>query len=250
MAPLLANTVEPRFHVERQWFFREQAGKYYSWKPFAISIILIELPFMLFITTVFFCILYWTVGFTTDSVSTFYTYLMMVIFTIFAITLGQWIAAWTPSTQVAALLNPFIISALNLFCGVVMPYASMPKFWRSWLYWLDPYHYIVEGLVTTQLHGLEVRCDPTEFSIFQPPAGQTCFQYAEAFLVRAPGYLNNHNATADCQYCQYSYGQNFYANLNMDIAHRWRNIGIACIFLVSNFALVILGVRFFKGNKR
>jgi ABC-type multidrug transport system permease subunit len=98
----------------------------------------IELPFIMFTATVFFCILYWTVGFTTDSLSTFYTFLMLQIFIIFAITLGQIIAAWTPNVQIAALLNPFIISALNLFCGVVMPYVSMPKFWRSWLYWLDP----------------------------------------------------------------------------------------------------------------
>ncbi|KAG0380213.1 hypothetical protein BGX24_009550 [Mortierella sp. AD032] len=249
---ILANTVQPRFITERQWFFREKAGKYYDWKPFAFSIILIELPFLLFIATWFFCILYWTVGFTTDPISTLYTYIMLLIFVIFAITLGQMIAAWTPSVQIAALLNPFIISALNLFCGVVMPYASMPKFWRSWLYWLDPYHYIVEGLVTTQLHGLEVRCHPTEYSIFQPPSGQTCIGYARAFIERATttGYIANENATADCQYCQYSMGQDFYRNLNMDNAHRWRNIGISCIYLVSNCVIIILGIRYFKGNKR
>ncbi|KAG0249180.1 hypothetical protein BG011_009523 [Mortierella polycephala] len=237
MAPLFCNTVEPRFHIERQWYFREHAGKYYSWKPFAFTMILIELPFLLFTTTVFFCVLYWTVGFTTDPISTLYTYLMLVIFTIFAITLGQMIASWTPSTQVAALLNPFVISALNLFCGVVMPYAS--------------YHYIVEGLVVTQLHDLDVRCDTTEFNIFQPPAGQTCIQYAGEFMARsAVGYINNPGATQDCQYCQYLKGQDFYRNLNMDFGHRWRNIGIACIYLVSNISLILLGIRFFRGTRR
>jgi len=250
MAPLFCNTVEPRFHIERQWFFRELAGKYYSWKPFAISIILIELPFLIFSVTVFFCILYWTVGFTLNSLSTFYTYLMLVIFTIFAITLGQAIAAWTPSTQIAALLNPFIISALNLFCGVVMPYASMPGFYRWTLYWIDPYHYIVEGLVTTQLYNLEVRCATAEFNIFQPPAGQSCQTFAAAFLARASGYINNPNAMSDCQYCQYSKGQDFYKNLNMDFEHRWRNVGISLIYLCSNVTLILLGVKYFKGAKR
>ncbi|KAI1297534.1 hypothetical protein EDD11_007114 [Mortierella claussenii] len=250
MAPLLCNTVEPRFQIERQWYFREKAGKYYNWIPFAISIIVIELPFILCTATVFFCILYWTVGFTTDSVSTLYTYLMVVIFTVFAITLGQWIAAWTPSTQIAALLNPFIISALNLFCGVVMPFASMPKFWRSWLYWLDPYRYIVEGMVTTQLYNVPVICAGSEYSIIQPPSGQTCGAYMAAFLQQAPGYINNPGDSANCQYCQYSQGQDFYRNLNMDESHRWRNLGISCIYIVTNMILVILGVRFFKGAKR
>lgn len=51
MAPLLCNTVQPRLHTERQWFFREQAGKYYGWKPFAFSIIAVELPFIIFAVT-------------------------------------------------------------------------------------------------------------------------------------------------------------------------------------------------------
>src|SRR5580704_2406537 len=67
---------------------------------------------------VFFLCFYWTVGFVDDSVLSFYTWLVIVIFCMFAITLGQAIASVTPSTQVAALLNPFIFSTLNLFCGV------------------------------------------------------------------------------------------------------------------------------------
>ncbi|KFH67291.1 hypothetical protein MVEG_06026 [Podila verticillata NRRL 6337] len=250
MAPLLCNTVQPRFQTERQWFFREQAGKYYGWKPFALSIIAVELPFIIFAVTVFFLILYWTVGFTTDSIGTLYSYMMLIIFTVFAITLGQGIAAWTPSTQIAALLNPFIISTLNLFCGVVVPYASLPKFWRSWMYWLDPYHYLVEGLVTTQLYNVKVICAPLEFNIIQPPAGQTCMQFMGPFLSRASGYINNPNDVSDCQYCQYSTGQEFYRNLNMNIAHRWRNLGIMFIYLVSNVMIIVLGVRYFKGAKR
>lgn len=67
---------------------------------------------------VFFLCFYWTVGFVSDSILSFYTWLVIMIFCMFAITLGQAIASVTPSTQVAALLNPFIFSTLNLFCGV------------------------------------------------------------------------------------------------------------------------------------
>jgi hypothetical protein len=138
MAALLVNMVEPRFHMERQWFYREFAGKYYGWKPFAASIIAIEIPYVIFVGTVFFVVFYWTVGFVSDSVLTFYTWLMLIVFCMFAVSLGQLIAALTPSTTVAALLNPFIFSALNLFCGVMIPKLAMPKFWSSWMYWLDP----------------------------------------------------------------------------------------------------------------
>ncbi|KAI8351922.1 ABC-2 type transporter-domain-containing protein [Mortierella sp. GBAus27b] len=250
MAPLLANTVEPRFQIERQWYYREKSGKYYNWLPFAVSIIIIEIPYIIFSSTVFFLILYWTVGFTTNSASTFYTWFMTVLFTIFSITMGQWIAAWTPSPQIAALLNPFIVSILNLFCGVVMPYTSMPGFWRSWLYWLDPYHYLVEGLVTTQLHDINVRCKGSEYSILQPPTGLSCGAYMAEFLTRAKGYLNNPNDTMNCQYCQYSKGEDFYSGLNMEFDHRWRNMGIFIAYIVFNIAVVILGVRYFVAAKR
>ncbi|KAG0325998.1 hypothetical protein BGZ99_010292 [Dissophora globulifera] len=250
LAPLLCNTVEPRFMMERQWFYREQSGKYYNWFPFAVSIILVEMPYIIVFTTVFFCALYWTVGLVTNGLSTFYTYLMTIIFTLFAITLGQMIAAWTPSPRVAAVFNPFVISVLNLFCGIVMPYTSMPGFWKAWLYWLDPYHYIVEGMIATQLFNLPVICNTNEFNIFQPPAGQTCGAYIANFLETAPGYVNNPDASADCQYCQYSVGQEFYAKLNMSFGHRWRNLGFACMYLVANIVIIMLGVRFYKAAKR
>ncbi|KAF9968015.1 hypothetical protein BGZ73_000272 [Actinomortierella ambigua] len=250
MAALLVNMVEPRFHVERQWFYREMAGKYYGWKPFAIAITLIELPYAMFSSTVFFLAFYWTVGFSTDSVLTFYTWLMLICFTMFAIFLGQAIAAWTPSTQVAALLNPFIFSALNLFCGVMMPYSEMPKFWRSWIYWLDPYHYVVEGLVAAHLHDVPVRCKSDEFSIFPAPPGQTCGEYAAEFMKRATGYINNPNATSNCEYCQYRVGDEFFVPLNMSYDHIWRNFGILWVYIAANLVFLLLGIRYFRANRR
>ncbi|KAG0022990.1 hypothetical protein BGZ80_010678 [Entomortierella chlamydospora] len=247
MAPLICNTVEPRFQTERLWFFREQSGKYYSWLPFAITIIIVEIPFIIFTGTIFFLILYWCVGFSGSSEATIYTYLMVVLFTIFAVTLGQMIASWTPNVQIAALLNPFIISILNLFCGVVMPYFQMPGFWRSWMYWLDPYHYIVEGIVVTQLNNVAVICSSTELSIFHAPPGQTCNEYAGAFIATDTGYLNNPDATGNCEYCPYTLGQQYFEPLNMFYVHRWRNLGIFSAYILFNIFITILGVRFFKG---
>jgi len=118
------------------------------------------------------------------------------------------------------------------------------------MYWLDPYHYVIEGLVTVQLHDIEVRCASDEFSIFNVPVGQTCQQYASEFLKTATGYINNPYATEACQYCQYSKGQDFYEGLNMDFEHRWRNVGIMCLYLCTNVVLVTLGVKYYRNNRR
>ncbi|KAF9088861.1 hypothetical protein BGX23_007058 [Mortierella sp. AD031] len=250
MAALLVNMCQPRFITERQWFYRELAGKYYGWKPFAISIMVIEVPYILLSATIFFAVFYWTVGFVSDSTLTFFTWLMVMIFCLFAITLGQLIAALTPSTQVAALLNPFIFSTLNLFCGVMISKELMPKFWSSWMYWLDPYHYVVEAITTVQLHNVSVICKDDEFSLFYPPAGQTCGQYAAAFMEKATGYIHLPNATDICQYCQYKVGQDFYTPLGMDFDNRWRNLGILCIYLCFNIAMVLVAIRYVRWDRR
>ncbi|KAF9984142.1 hypothetical protein BGZ65_000928 [Modicella reniformis] len=250
MAALFVNMVQPRFHMERQWFYREFAGKYYGWKPFAASIMLVEIPYVILAGTIFFLVFYWTVGFVSDSVLTFYTWLMLVIFCLFAVSLGQLIAALTPSTTVAALLNPFIFSILNLFCGVMMPKLSMPKFWSSWMYWLDPYRYIIEGLVSVQLHNVPVRCGSDEYSVFNVPVGQTCEQYAAEFLKSATGYLNNPTDTSNCQYCEYLYGQDFYHGLSMDFGNRWRDLGIMCIYLVFNLIMIPIVIRYVRWDRR
>jgi len=62
----------------------------------------------------------------------------VLITELFSVTLAQAISAWTPSTFIAVLLNPFIIVIFALFCGVAVPKPQIPGFWRSWLYELVP----------------------------------------------------------------------------------------------------------------
>src|SRR6185369_11867206 len=82
--------------------------------------------------------------------------LLIIIFMMgFGVSLGQLVAALSPSVQVrishvvllfflkifqvAVLFNPFLALVLATFCGVTIPYPTMIHFWKSWLYYLDPY---------------------------------------------------------------------------------------------------------------
>jgi ABC-type multidrug transport system permease subunit len=57
----------------------------------------------------------------------------MVFFVeVYAVTLGQAVAALSPSIVVAALFNPFLLVMFSVFCGVVAPKPQLPYFWRSW----------------------------------------------------------------------------------------------------------------------
>jgi hypothetical protein len=112
------------------------------------------------------------------------------------------------------------------FVPVLQPPSLMPSFWGSWMPHLvrhcqePPGHvqslifllqatftYIVDSLLSTAIgNGKPIVCTETEFAIVAPPAGQTCAQYLGDFVSAAGGYVNNGDATADCQFCQYRTG--------------------------------------------
>jgi hypothetical protein len=45
-----------------------------------------------------------------------------------------------------------ITTCWSLFCGFMIKAEDFPDFW-IFMYWLNPLHYVIEGLVTTQFHG-------------------------------------------------------------------------------------------------
>ncbi len=51
--------------------------------------------------------------------------------------------------------------------------------------------------------GLVVTCKSDEFNVFNPPAGQTCANWASDFVTTFGGYLDNPQDTTGCRYCQY-----------------------------------------------
>ncbi|KAK9764073.1 ATP-binding cassette transporter snq2 [Basidiobolus ranarum] len=250
MGVIFMNMSQPRYIDERNVYFRETSSKMYGWKPFWFSIMSAELPYLAVTVTVFWLIFYWISGFNGDSERAIYSWLMYILFSFFCVSLGQMIASFSTSKPMAALLNPFFFSMLNLFCGVVVPYNQLPGFWKAWMYWVDPFHYWVEGLVVNELHGLSVSCASNEFVTFNPPSGQTCNEYASDFLSRSPGYLSNPNATQGCQYCSYSLGDSYYTPLKWSFDHRWRNFGIMLGFWIFNLLFTGFIISKFRGNRR
>lgn len=72
------------------------------------------------------------------------------------------------------------------------------------MYHLDPFRYLISGLVSDVLHDVPVVCQSSEFNMFTPPTGQTCGAYANAFATAVGGYINNPSAIAPamCEFCQ------------------------------------------------
>lgn len=84
--------------------------------------------------------------------------------------------------------------------------------------------------------GLVINCKPDEWAIFNPPAGQTCGDWAQEFVSVAGGYIDNLNDTIACRYCQFRVGDEFYTPLNIDFGNRWRDAFILFSFFGESFA--------------
>lgn len=157
--------------------------------------------------------------------------------------IGQFVAAYAPNALFASLINPLLIGTLVSFCGVLVPYAAITPFWRYWLYYLNPFNYLMGSLLVFTVHDAPVICKMSEFAIFDPPSGQTCVQYLADYMqgMGALSNLTNPDATTGCKVCQYRTGADYLQNVNLlDYTYGWRDAGICVIFVVSSYAMVYL----------
>lgn len=239
---LVMSQVEVMYHIKRAIFFREQSSKMYSPFTFAVSMMQAELPYSILCAVCFFLPLYYMPGFPTDSSRAGYQFLMILITELFAVTLGQLLAAVTPSAFISSQFDPFIIITFALFCGVTIPYPQMPEGWRVWLYQLDPFTRLIGGMATTALDGVPVICSDRELNRFNAPDGMSCGEYMRDFFEAGGlGYIKD-NATSVCEYCAYKVGNQFFEPLGFEFSNRWRDMGIFLAFVGSNVLIIILAV--------
>ncbi|CEG82450.1 hypothetical protein RMATCC62417_16519 [Rhizopus microsporus] len=67
MAMTLIILAQPKFITERQYFRREYASRYYSWFPWGISALLVEMPYIFIFAACFMFGFYWTAGMNASS---------------------------------------------------------------------------------------------------------------------------------------------------------------------------------------
>ncbi|KAF1807145.1 ABC-2 type transporter-domain-containing protein [Mucor lusitanicus] len=254
MAMTMIILAQPKFMTERLYFRREYASRYYSWLAFGISAVLVEIPYIIFFAAAFMFGFYWTAGMNNTPESCGYFYITFVVLVCWAVTLGFCIAAVAELPTMAAVINPLFISILILFCGLMQAPSAMPRFWSSWMYWLDPFHYYIEGLAVNELADLQVECSDEDLLKFPPPPGQTCGQYmANFFSNGATGYVANPDAVQpeQCGYCTYKSGPEFYeTGMQWSASHKWRNFGILIAFFIFNVFVFILVVYLRRKGRR
>jgi ATP-binding cassette subfamily G (WHITE) protein 2 (SNQ2) len=117
------------------------------------------------------------------------------------------------------------------------------------MYWLTPFHYLLEGMLAAVTHGVPVICAETEFATFSPPPGLSCESYAGPYVQKAGGYVQT-AASGMCQFCQYANGDEFASGFNVYYAHIWRDYGIFWAYVLFNFTVVFACSWLYLGGAR
>ncbi|KAF2017942.1 ABC-transporter [Aaosphaeria arxii CBS 175.79] len=244
VAPGVIGQLQPLFIDRRDIYeVREKKSKMYHWAPFVSGLIISELPYLIICAVLYFVCWYFTVGLPTEAKYAGSTFFVVVFYEFLYTGIGQMIAAYSPNAVFASLVNPLVITTLVSFSGVMAPYSQIQAFWKYWLYYLDPFNYLMSSLLVFTSWSTKVTCKESELAIFNPPSNQTCGQYLSVYQqgMGAGTSLLNPDAMADCRVCQFKDGGSYLKTLNLaEEYYGWRNAAIVVLFCFSSYAMVFL----------
>ncbi|OQR96986.1 ATP-binding Cassette (ABC) Superfamily [Achlya hypogyna] len=131
---------------ERAVFYRERMSNYYSPLPYAISMHVAELPYLLTVSISFVVIEYWMVGWYDDAATFFFFWFIYFLYISLCTFTGQWMSVLMPNIKVANVAVGAISCIFNLFGGFLLPYVRMDLGYK-WLTWIVPSSYTLNVLV-------------------------------------------------------------------------------------------------------
>ncbi|CEI41683.1 ABC transporter CDR4 [Fusarium venenatum] len=237
----LVQQIMPKFIMQRTIYeVREKHSNMYSWVVLILSNILVEIPYHIVLGVMTFATFNYTVFGIRSSqdqvlVLLFFTYFYMLIGT-FAVM----VTAPLPDATTAGRITTVLFSMMLLFAGVFQVPSALPGFW-IFMYRVSPMTYLVGGIAVSGLAGNQVRCSQSELAIFQPPAGQTCGSYMQAYLEQgASGTLLNPGATTDCSYCPLTFADQILARSDMHYSDRWMDWGVGFAYIAFNVGATFL----------
>ena len=245
----LVQQLMPNFVTQRALYeARERPSKTYSWKAFMLSNMIVDLPWSLLAGTILFFCWYYPIGLYNNAIPTnavaergALCFLLILAFLWFSSTFAHMVIAGIDTAETAGNVGNLMFSLSLIFCGVLVGPNAMPGIWHYTMYYISPFHYLVEGLLTDAVGGTSLVCATSEFLHFDPPNGATCAVYLKEYLDTAKtGYFLNPDATSDCQFCAISDTNTFLQQLSLDFNNAWRDFGIMFIYIIFNFFAALL----------
>ena len=243
----LVQQIMPHFVSQRALYeARERPSKTYSWKAFMLSNIVVELPWNTLMGVIIFFTFYYPIGLYHNAAYTGEVhargglfFLLILEFMLFTSSFTNMIIAPIETAETAGNIGNLMFSLTLIFCGVLVGPHALPGFW-IFMYYLSPFNYLVDAMLSTAIANAPVVCAPNEIKTFNPAEpNQTCAEYMNPFIRGFGGYLQNPSAKINCEYCQLSSTNTFLTAVNSNFSHRWRNFGIMWAFIGFNIVMAV-----------
>ncbi|KAI1075018.1 ABC-2 type transporter-domain-containing protein [Whalleya microplaca] len=236
----------PHFIIQRlQYEGREGASRMYSWYVFILANIVVELPWATLASLLVFFPFYYLVGMNENAIPTNsvanrggFMFLITWSFMIFQSSFTDMVIAGLETAELGAIAALLLFALSLIFCGVMVPRASLPGFW-IFMYRVSPFTYIISAMLSNGVANHEVHCADIELLILQPPAGQTCGDYLGPFTQLAGGAIYNPEATSGCEFCPVVNSNTFLESVDIYYEDRWRNLGLVWAYIVFNFGAAL-----------
>ena len=235
---------------------REAPSRTFSWVAFITGQITSEIPYQFVIGTISYFCWYYPVGLyqnaePTDSVNQrgVLMWLFITAFFVYTSTLGQLCMSFNELDINAANLAVMMFTLCLNFCGVLATKDALPGFW-IFMYYCNPFTYLVQGMLSTGLANTNVVCRGSELVTVVPPLGTSCSDYMLTYINNFGGYVKDNGGS--CDFCQMSSTNVFLKSINALYSERWRNWGLVICFIVANMALTVVFyylARVPKGNR-
>ena len=147
----------PTMVMTRPIVFRERGSHAYRLCPYYWAVLVAEVPFVIVQATLFVSTFYFLVGFQSDLQHFLVFEIGFVLLSLLTYSFSHLMASVAPNADVGTILSATIQSVFTLFCGFLLPYESIPSYWRP-LYYLSMFRYPLDFFVSNELVGLNFNC--------------------------------------------------------------------------------------------
>uniref|UniRef100_A0A7I4AWE4 ABC transporter domain-containing protein n=1 Tax=Physcomitrium patens TaxID=3218 RepID=A0A7I4AWE4_PHYPA len=157
-----ALTVINSFPGERALTLRERAAGMYYCSSYFTAKVTAEMVSQIVSPIIFSFIVYWMVGFQRNGSKFMIFMVLMVLCQLAATSLALMVSAICRTTDFSVTVLPMVLEVNRLFGGFFLSPKNLPDYFV----WLDAFSYVkytYTAISLNELHGLKIRCSPSEY---------------------------------------------------------------------------------------
>ncbi|GJC84732.1 ZEB2-regulated ABC transporter 1 [Colletotrichum liriopes] len=222
-------------YAQRAVIEKHNRYAFYHQSAEAVSSYIMDLPYKVTNAVIFNTTIYFLVHLRRDPGSYFFFLLTSFILTLTISGLYRTIASITRTSHQALVPVSLITIGVMIYTGFTIPTRYMPG-WSRWMGYINPLGYAFEALMANEFSGRKFPCK----DIVPNGPGYDAIPLSDK-VCTAVGAVAGEFAVDGDRYLQASFG---YSN-----AHKWRNIGILCGFMVLFIGTYFLAAEFAKPPK-